>query len=228
MSRWRTSADVCGQPNPQADAEVADASVHSVWLTHGNAALNNVTVVAPDADSRVGRWVLLAYRIPRTPSTPRIAVWRKLRALGVAQLGDGLVGLPEDARTREQLEWVAADVDAAGGSAMLWRAEALSGRDEQRLVAQLAAARAQEYQAILDRATQHGEHAVEPGERARLLVLLRRELRRVRRRDYFPPVEAELARRAVENLAQPGPRSTSAAATGKAPGTAGGVPSWSG
>ena len=26
------------------------------------------------------RWVLLAYRLPREPSTPRIALWRKLRA----------------------------------------------------------------------------------------------------------------------------------------------------
>ena len=43
-------------------------------------------------------WVLLAYRLPREPSTPRITVWRKLRRLGVAQLVDGLVALPADAR----------------------------------------------------------------------------------------------------------------------------------
>ncbi len=52
-------------------------------------------------------WVLLSYRIPRTPSTVRITVWRKLQRLGVAQIGDGVVTLPEDARTREQLEWIA-------------------------------------------------------------------------------------------------------------------------
>jgi hypothetical protein len=32
------------------------------------------------------RWVMLAYRLPREPSTPRITVWRKLKRLGVAQL----------------------------------------------------------------------------------------------------------------------------------------------
>ena len=42
-------------------------------------------------------WLLLAYRMPREPSTPRIAVWRKLGGLGVAKLGDGLVALPADA-----------------------------------------------------------------------------------------------------------------------------------
>ena len=30
-------------------------------------------------------WVLLAYRIPREPSTPRISVWRKLRRLGAVR-----------------------------------------------------------------------------------------------------------------------------------------------
>src|SRR6266511_2921251 len=53
------------------------------------------------------QWVFLAYRLPREPSTPRIAVWRKLRRLGVVQLLDGLVVLPLDNRTREQLEWLA-------------------------------------------------------------------------------------------------------------------------
>ena len=65
-------------------------------------------------------WVLLAYRLPREPSTPRIAVWRKLRRLGVAQVLDGLVALPADARTQEQLEWVADEIVDAGGEATLW------------------------------------------------------------------------------------------------------------
>src|SRR5258708_22357601 len=65
-------------------------------------------------------WLLLAYRMPREPSTPRIAVWRKLTSLGVAKLGDGLVGLPADARSQERLEWIADEVAEAGGEATLW------------------------------------------------------------------------------------------------------------
>ena len=60
-------------------------------------------------------WTLLAYRVPREPSTPRIAVWRRLKKLGVAQIGDGLVAIPADARTTEALEWVA---DDSGGMQM--------------------------------------------------------------------------------------------------------------
>src|SRR5262245_42027824 len=69
-----------------------------------------------------GQWVLLSYRMPREPSTPRIGVWRKLERLGVARLGDGLVALPADARTREQLDWLAEEIVEAGGTATLWLA----------------------------------------------------------------------------------------------------------
>src|SRR6266513_24541 len=55
-------------------------------------------------------WVLLAYRLPRDPSTPRSALWRKLRRLGAEQVLDGLAALPLDARNREQLEWLADEV----------------------------------------------------------------------------------------------------------------------
>ena len=46
------------------------------------------------SELETGLWVLLCYRLPREPSTPRITVWRKLKRLGVAQLSDGLVTLP--------------------------------------------------------------------------------------------------------------------------------------
>ena len=61
----------------------------------------------------LGRWVLLAYRLPREPSNPRVGVWRKLERLGVARLGDGLVALPADARTREQVDWLAEEIGRA-------------------------------------------------------------------------------------------------------------------
>ena len=63
------------------------------------------------------QWVLLAYRLPRDPSTPRSALWRKLRQLGAVQVLDGLAALPLDARNREQLEWLAEGVVEAGGVA---------------------------------------------------------------------------------------------------------------
>lgn len=138
------------------------------------------------------------YRLPREPSTPRSAVWRGLRRLGMAQIADGLVALPADARSREQLEWVAQQVHAAHGSAGVWLAKAAAVTQERELAAAMAAARAQEYAAVRDGASAAG--GLSAGERQRVVRRLRAELRRIRRRDYFPPVERDLAVAAVAAL----------------------------
>jgi hypothetical protein len=143
-------------------------------------------------------WVLLAYRLPREPSTPRIALWRKLRRLGAAQVLDGLAALPLDARNREQVEWLADEVVEAGGEATIWVGELASAGQERELASRMAEAVAAEYRALVgDAVTARTET---PGQRRRTLGRLRRELRRIRARDYFPPPERELAQRAVEEL----------------------------
>jgi hypothetical protein len=138
--------------------------------------------------------------MPREPSTPRIAVWRKLRRLGVAQLCDGLVALPADARTQEQLEWVAEEISEAGGVSMLWRAQLVSAAEQRRLVEDLARMRAAEYVTIRGRADAAKD--LPAVELERVVRTLRAELQRVRRRDYFPPAERDAAKAAVEALAR--------------------------
>jgi hypothetical protein len=143
-------------------------------------------------------WVLLAYRLPREPSTPRSALWRKLRRLGAAQVLDGLAALPLDARNREQLEWLAEEVVEADGEATIWVGELGSAAQERELASSMAEAVAADYRVLIGEAG--AAHHQAPGQRRRTLGRLRRELRRIRARDYFPPPERELAQRAVEEL----------------------------
>ena len=145
-----------------------------------------------------GEWVLLSYRMPREPSTPRIAVWRKLKRLGVAQLSDGLVALPADARTREQLEWVADEVIEADGTASIWLARPASFAQERELAIAMADARAAEYRSVIDQATE----ATGGNNPTAAVRRLRSELRRINRRDYFPPPERDRAQAAVRALAE--------------------------
>jgi hypothetical protein len=151
-------------------------------------------MVAPNP----GEWVLLSYRMPREPSTPRIAVWRALKRLGVAQLGDGLVALPADARTREHLDWVAEQVTDGGGAAGVWLARPASLRQERDLAAAMAAGRAAEYQQVTVEA--RAAMATDPASQAAALRRLRGQLRRIGRRDYFPPAERDVAQAAVAAL----------------------------
>ncbi len=143
---------------------------------------------------------MLAYRLPREPSTPRIAVWRRLRRLGVAQLLDGLVALPLDARNKEQLEWVAELVADGGGEATIWTGRPASRLEEVRLVRSLQTTAAADYRKLIDEAV--SARGLEATGRRRTLLRLRRELRRIRLRDHFPPTESQEARRALDQLSE--------------------------
>ena len=76
------------------------------------------------------------------PAAPRavdaaIAVWRRLKKLGALPIGDGVAALPHDDRTREQLDWLASDVEQNGGEAVVWIAEPASKRERRALETKL-------------------------------------------------------------------------------------------
>ena len=145
-----------------------------------------------------GEWVFLTYSLPRDPSAPRLALWRKLRRLGVAQLADGLVCLPADARTREQLEWAADEVIAAGGAAGVWLARAATRAQDRDVARVMNTARADEYGALVRAAVD--ALTLPEADRVRALRRLRAENARIRRRDFFRPAEREQARQALSAL----------------------------
>jgi hypothetical protein len=146
-------------------------------------------------------WVLLAYRLPREPSTPRISVWRKLRRLGALQLVDGLVTLPASASTVEAFDWLADEVVEAGGEAWTWRATPGSKALGDQLVQRAKEAASAEYRALVA-----DVDAARAAPTARTVARLRRELHLIEARDRFGVPEREAARRAVTSLASPATR----------------------
>ncbi len=125
---------------------------------------------------------------------------RALRALGAGQLSDGVVALPADSRTRERLEWLADGVLEAGGEASVWLARPGSAAQERALAHRMSDAVAAEYEALI--ADARTALAGPAGQRQRTLGRLRRELRRIRRRDYFQTDSREQASAALEDLSR--------------------------
>jgi hypothetical protein len=151
------------------------------------------------ASAAPGQWVLLAYRLPRIPSTPRSAVWRKLRRLGVAQLTDGLVALPADDRTREAFEWLAEEIIEFDGEATVWFGQPADAKTTTVMSERMTAAIVAEYQAVTEEATT--TLADDAAVRRRVAARLRRELARIHARDFFPSSARSRAERAVDHLA---------------------------
>lgn len=162
-------------------------------------------VTQPPKPSATQEWALLSYRMPREPSTPRIAVWRKLKDLGVAQVGDGLVALPHTDRTQEHLEWVAAKVLEAGGEAIVWNARPSTRKQSAGLAQQLRTARDDEYNELLNQMSA----TTRPDQRT--IQRWRRQWRRIDRRDYF---RDDLRDRVRLAIAEHSGNTTSDAATG--------------
>ncbi|HSK83189.1 MAG TPA: Chromate resistance protein ChrB [Rubrobacter sp.] len=134
------------------------------------------------------RWLILIYHLPREPSRHRVAVWRKLKALGALYLQDGAAALPDDAVSREQLEWLQLRVREAGGEATLWEALPNTVAENRSLVEEFRALRETAYRELIDSAGELKRKAtIGAGETVLLeeLTRLERDLRTERRRDYF-------------------------------------------
>jgi len=78
---------------------------------------------------RMASWLMLMFRIPTEPSALRVATWRKLKRLGAVLLHDGVWVLPATATTREQFQWLVAEIHEGGGEATVWRSEVEVGAD---------------------------------------------------------------------------------------------------
>jgi hypothetical protein len=152
------------------------------------------------------RWVLLVYRMPREPSRHRVAVWRRLRDLGALYLQDGVAALPEDAVTREQLEWLQLRVREAGGEATLWEGRPGTVAEEAELVDAFRSSREEAYRDIIAGAERLRRKAeMGGGSVLEQLGKLERAFRAERRRDYFRSslrLEAAEALKAARELAR--------------------------
>jgi hypothetical protein len=124
-----------------------------------------------------------------------VAVWRKLRDLGALYLKDGVAALPEDAVTREQLEWLQLRVREVGGEATLWEGRPGTAAEEAELVGTFRSSREEAYRAIIADAERLRRKAQMGGKGlSEQLGKLEREFRAERRRDYFrSPLRGEAA-----------------------------------
>jgi hypothetical protein len=154
-------------------------------------------------------WLVFSYSLPsKAQSSPRVALWRRLRRLGAITLTGGIHVLPAREEDVEAFQWLAEEVQQAKGEAVVMRVEQFEGLTDADLIERFRRARAQDYAAVEAQASVLEErlHArLKPEERSRLrerLERLRRQHAEVARIDLFDAPEGSLVAAHLARIAQ--------------------------
>jgi uncharacterized protein Usg len=135
----------------------------------------------------MSNWLLLHYKIPTEPSALRVYIWRKLKRIGAFLLQDAVWVLPDNPRTLEQFQWLAAEIIEMGGEAMFWQGQpALSGQEDNL-----------RYQFIEQVETVYEEILKQLQTPDPDLELLSRQYQQVKAKDYFQSTLGEQVRNAL-------------------------------
>jgi len=101
-----------------------------------------------DADD----WLLFSYSVRKTPSTVRVALWRRLRDFGVLYIAPSVCLLPASGRGTEALEACRRTASESGGAARLLRIHVDDAEANAGLIEEFRSLRGAEYSELLERA----------------------------------------------------------------------------
>jgi hypothetical protein len=150
-----------------------------------------------------GRWLVLIHQLPPRPSNLRVRVWRRLQHLGAVAFRHSVYVLPNTAETREDFEWLRAEILGLGGSATVMVADITNADDVEDLLEQFREPPRRDYDVLareikkaLERRRTGRGRSSDPvaGREAKEM---RERFARIRSRDYF---EAESGPRAADLL----------------------------
>jgi hypothetical protein len=96
-------------------------------------------------------WLLLTYKVPAEPAAKRIALWRKLKAMGAVYLQNGVCLLPRTDDHLRRLKVLENEVVEIGGEAVLLETVGPDRAQEQKVVERFTADRDEAYREFLGR-----------------------------------------------------------------------------
>ena len=171
-----------------------------------------------EADGCASGWLLLLAQLPRSPSSARVALWRRLRAAGATMMINSAWVLPETPPHVELLGQLRDGVVRQGGTAFVLSVS--SPEATEAIVAGFRADRAREYHEFAERCSalldEIGKESgagkytfAEMEESEQDLEKLARWLAKIQARDFFPDEQGQQAvamltrcRGAVETFSQ--------------------------
>jgi hypothetical protein len=142
-------------------------------------------------------WLLLLVQLPSSPSSARVALWRRLRAVGATGMVNGAWVLPHAAPHAEFFEQLLETVRKQGGAGFVLTASSASPDVNEEITHRFRADRSREYDEFAEQCSAFlNEISKETGagkftfaeleEREQDLEKLTRWLAKIQARDFFP------------------------------------------
>jgi hypothetical protein len=157
------------------------------------------------------RLVLLIVSLPPNPSSLRVRVWRRLRAIGAVALKRTVYLLPDTPDHYEHFQWLAQEIQRAGGEATILRVEQIENMSSNEIVQLFHEARNPEYRRLGGRyrkvlqTLERKSAATNPRVLAEL-AQLQRDYEKLRELDFFEApegAEVERLREAIDMRKRP-------------------------
>jgi hypothetical protein len=92
-------------------------------------------MVASDVSPQQAPWLLLIHRLPPEPAYLRVKVRRRLQRIGARLVKNSVYVLPQSEDALEDFQWLAREIAAEGGEAMVCEASFVAGMTDADLVA---------------------------------------------------------------------------------------------
>ena len=153
--------------------------------------------MSTDADNRPASWLLLLTQLPRSASSPRVALWRRLRAAGATTMVTSVWVLPETAPHAELLGQLRDGLLRQGGIGFVLSIPASTPEVNEAIVSRFRDDRGREYDEFVERCAallaeigkegKAGKYTfAELEESEQDLEKLVRWLAKIQARDFFP------------------------------------------
>jgi hypothetical protein len=91
------------------------------------------------------RWLLLIHSIPPRPNYLRVKIGRRLQKIGAVAVKASVYAMPRSEGAREDLEWIAHEIEADGGEASLCESRFIGGLSDQAIEQHFRFARQRDY-----------------------------------------------------------------------------------
>jgi hypothetical protein len=151
-------------------------------------------------------WLIIIYRVPSTPSTSRVTIWKRVKLLGAFLLQQSVYILPSIPTTKEAISALKEQIQHLGGECKILEITSLGEQQESEVIAGFNKNREEEYievvkackelsQEIDEESKTEDFHFADLEENEKHLQRVRELLDSVIKRDYF---EAEIRAKAFK------------------------------